>query len=815
MEEKVFQAALAGLLHDIGKFAREQALGYDEMFAEIVPDCWRNMAYLSNYTNPLSTHLESVVILADRLVAGGYDQVQSELKPLQSIFASLEQSDSEKLTKKYLPLQPLALAEEVIFPVHTVNASKAAYEELWKGFVEAAKKLRDQLWTEDQQNAYLLGLLDLLQRYTWCIPSTYCSKVPDVSLYNHSRMTAAMAACLVTLEESQIKAWIEEQDHDQAVALLVGGDISGVQKFIYTITSSGAAKSLRGRSFYLQLLTEAVAHYTLDQLNLPITNLIYAGGGNFFLLAQVCHQEQLQKIARKVSGKLLQAHEGELYLILADTPLTATQLKATEFHTAWDQLHSELNRAKLKPLTTLEDEVLAGVIGAGMGIGGDRETLCHVCGRENSQPEEKESGGEVIRICPMCESFEELGNRLARATHLVTLYSLPRDHRHIDRWWQSLELFGVNIWAIDANETGQPYLKLSENVHLVDLTILDPKALHAQALQAELANSSAVQLQTFHLFAQLVPTNRQGLPLTFDELAEATASKEQRWSGLKRWGVLRMDVDNLGTLFSQGFKTNLAQSGAGVQINNLTLSRLATLSFALRLFFEGWLPQLGKAQDDSKRLEQRLYIQYAGGDDLFVVGSWDALPEFALKIRESFNQYVCENPRVTLSGGVALATMKYPLYQAAEEAEKTEKTAKDYRRDSQNRSKNAFHFLGQTVGWEDFRKVMERAYKLAEWCGENGPVSRALLQTLQSIHEEYNYGRKEALKNKKWKPDQPYFGPWMWHLAYQLARRSEGKHIPEPIKEELRGLESKMLTGRQSIETIGLAARWAQYLIRK
>ena len=33
-----------------------------------------------------------------------------------------------------------------------------------------------------------------MQTYTWCIPSAYYQSVPDVSLYDHSRMTAALAA---------------------------------------------------------------------------------------------------------------------------------------------------------------------------------------------------------------------------------------------------------------------------------------------------------------------------------------------------------------------------------------------------------------------------------------------------------------------------------------------------------------------------------------------------------------------------------------------------------------------------------------------
>jgi CRISPR-associated protein, Csm1 family len=58
----------------------------------------------------------------------------------------------------------------------------------------------------------------------------------------------------------------------------------------------GAARTLRGRSFYVQLLTEGVADFILRRLGLPPTNLIYAGGGNFYLLAGVSQQERLKGV---------------------------------------------------------------------------------------------------------------------------------------------------------------------------------------------------------------------------------------------------------------------------------------------------------------------------------------------------------------------------------------------------------------------------------------------------------------------------------------------------------------------------------------
>jgi len=169
-----------------------------------------------------------------------------------------------------------------------------------------AEMLRDAHAEEGDLSIYAENLLMLMQRYAWSIPSAYYQTTPDVSLYDHSRMTGALAAVLMDLSDDQISAMLESS-HDQSteeVALLVGGDISGVQDFIYTITSKGAASALRGRSFYLQLLTEAIARYTLRRLDLPVTNLIYQGGGNFYILARASDREQLTEIGPGTSKKV-------------------------------------------------------------------------------------------------------------------------------------------------------------------------------------------------------------------------------------------------------------------------------------------------------------------------------------------------------------------------------------------------------------------------------------------------------------------------------------------------------------------------------
>jgi len=575
-----------------------------------------------------------------------------------------------------------------------------------------------------------------------------------------------------------------------------------------------------------------VVHYVLRELGLPVTNLIYAGGGNFYLLAPIGYQTKIADVAKAVSQKLLQAHDGELNVLIGYTPVTKRQF-IDDFGSAWQALQDEtkvnsLGQAKRQPLANLDNNILIHHVGQARGEGGDEDTICRICGREDKETKPKDSGGDIIRVCPLCVSFEELGNDLVKASHLITLYSNPKDHtQQVNRWWQGLELFGFNFWAVNGTkppkkELGK-YFIVPDQTHWVEITELDPTK-YTSEFRATLANISTPRLNTNRLFAQLVAKDYRGDALTFDELAENETDKAGfpslggglRWNGFKRWGVLRMDVDNLGKLFQSGFKDKTEK-------NRMTLARSATLSFALRLFFEGWLPQLG---EQSQRMKNRLYIQYAGGDDVFAVGSWDALPEFASAIRESLQEYVGHNPAITLSGGVALATVKYPLYRVADEADEAEKAAKGYRE-----AKNAFNFLSHTVAWEDFGKVMALAYQLADWCddprngimhgadneitrAQKGKVSRALLQGFMAIHQEYRKGRKDALKLGKWKVGQVYYGSWMWHLAYQLARRLEDRQTPESVKTELRKLEKKMLDTNE-IETVGLAARWAQYLVRK
>jgi CRISPR-associated protein Csm1 len=87
-----------------------------------------------------------------------------------------------------------------------------------------------------------------------------------------------------------------------------------------------------------------------------------------------------------------------------------------------------------------------------------------------------------------------------------------------------------------------------------------------------------------------------------------------------------MDVDSLGRLFSEGLD------------GMASLSRLATFSRSLTVFFEGYLNELCRQVDLERGNQSRLYLLYSGGDDLFAVGSWDAVIELAERVRAEFRR---------------------------------------------------------------------------------------------------------------------------------------------------------------------------------
>ena len=839
--DQVFLAALAGLLHDIGKFALragegasrlwddaaqrdykyKHALLSEDFVQKYVPEAWQGRIKLAvgGHHTP-HDRLAAAVALADRLSAGERaDPLPNEEKrdnhpaQLLSIFSDvrLHAADNE-IKQVYWPLRALELSDKSLFPADKNGDPWKEYEQLYNHFAEQASRLRDAFQQGSNLPCYLESLLAEMQTTLWCVPSAYYKTRPDISLYDHSRMTAALAAALYdspTLSDAQLNEFAREPEAvDQELVALVGGDLTGVQSFLYTITSRGAASGLRGRSFYLQLLGLVIARFVMEQLNLPITNLIYAGGGNFYLIARREDAEKLPEIQAQITRALFNEHQGELGLILQARLLNGRHFFNGNIRAEWDGLIGQINAAKLKRLEGLEAD-LARVFEP-HGVGGSAPQQCAVCGREHAGVKVRqvdEGVMQTVNKCPVCESYEALGKQLRKAQFLVLQPCEPDLPGQITlqagRGWQEVaRRFGYEVEVLEELKPEPQGIVFALNDGAFRACKPHPSRAVARYL---LVNVTPI----------LTDEEHNQLRGKVDDLPVPGSVKplsvlEEQANGIKRVGVLRLDVDNLGKIFAEGLG------------NRATLSRIASLSFAVSLFFEGWVGQI--AEQMKKEYGDRLYSIYSGGDDLFFVGSWDAVVEFAIRLRRDLSRFTGEHPDIHPSGGIVLVGGKYPLYQAAEEAGAAEEQAKAYRwwENGKVREKDALSFLGQPLNWQRFgchdcesqnnNTAHALMHRLKGMVKDN--QNRAVIGTLIRLHELY---RSTLEKRQKRGEDinhagqrQALWGPWNWLAEYYLSRI---KGVPKQDVDELR--ERLKKDQFRSIEWIGLAARWAELITRK
>jgi len=590
---------------------------------------------------------------------------------------------------------------------------------------------------------------------------------------------------------------------------------------IYTITSKGAAKALRGRSLFIQLLGDAVLRRLIHKLELSQANIIYAAGGNFVLLAPPgeATQEVLRETKESINEALLEAYDGDIALCLASITVPAMTLGTDKFGTEYSlKLQRAVARQKSRRFAEIANKSggWEKVFGP-KGIGGEKPRFCAVCQAELSADElkddslllvdvgELEPGETAPRACYECATFRKLAEAVGHPKWALYLRRgrgpgkdrwQERLYELSDGWW-----YRFDEWAEDAAPDETKYVLneagfVKRNAHgFLFLANTTPRATHKDVEWWD------------ETYPDQKGQVKPGSIRSFELLAHAAKAD----GALERVGVLRMDVDNLGRVMTRG----LFHDGEP----HRSMAATSALSVALDRFFAGYLDVLCRQVTEKPDMaglpghedEDLLYVIYAGGDDLFVVGSWHLLPLLAEQVSSSFERYVGNNPFLHISAGITLEGRKFPLYQAATRAgDALDGGAKkhEYTDNGLRLKKNAIHFLGQTVGWGDFAQVREKADMLAKLVRRKD-VPRGLLQTLQMIYGRFLEDRKEA-RRRGLSGEQVYYGPWMWRQAYYLKRFADGK--PETVQKEIMALRDWTLTHR--IRYLGLAARWAEYLTR-
>ncbi len=730
-----------------GKFIRHHLKGYD-----LVEVLSMHHHVPENAPDSSKRYLTKLITLADWLASGERRDrdVDEELgdpatEPLISIFSRIT-IKGNTVPPQYFPISVLNPALEGMFPTPKPESAVAkdpedprSYFSLWKKFVKEVEQI--------DKNDTLNQILFLLEKYTLCIPAATYREKPDLSLFHHLKSVAAISSCLYQLKLPEVKidevlasiknSKIDSETMQEPKFLFVGGDISGIQDFIYSITSVKALKGLRGRSFYLQLLSESVGKRILRDFALPDTNFLYSGGGHFSLLLPFT-EEAIDKIVEtkeQVDEVLFEAHKGKLAVIIGWQEVRWKDF--INFGDIWEQLGLSLGKRKRQKFSELfKKEEGSLKVFEPFGLGG-KSNACEVCGEETEKQE----------LCSLCESFGKLSSTLVTAKAIEMVPVEPKRIKgKVLSWWDILESIGYYYCFPESKEKGAMAINSTDFVG---------------------------RYSGYKFIAHHTPV-KDGAVMTLEDISDEVER------GIKRWGVLRADVDNLGKIFKEAL---------GV---DRTISRVCMLSYMLSLFFSAGVDEI------AKDYQNKAYVVYSGGDDLFILGAWSVLPEIAKKIYDEFRKFTCNN--LTLSAGIYIApSKKFPVYQAASSSgDALEKAKKSGR--------NKITFLDKTIPWDEFEEVSEMADKirdLLEGYGKDS-VPRSLLSTLYGGWQERELAERKEISM-----------PRIWKLFYTFKKLMKGFKEKDQQVYELEELLKKSVTDFNLMPYLDVATRWADYLTRK
>jgi CRISPR-associated protein Csm1 len=239
------------------------------------------------------------------------------------------------------------------------------------------------------------------------------------------------------------------------------------------------------------------------------------------------------------------------------------------------------------------------------------------------------------------------------------------------------------------------------------------------------------------------------------------SDSDDKFSGVEALGILKADVDNLGKLFA-----------CGLPEERLNLSRLATFSRQLNSFFALYLPNL--LATDIRF--QNVYTVFAGGDDLFLIGPWNRIIEFADELQKQFARFACRNKDITISAGISVDKPGVPVPTIADQAEKALKASK-------HGGRNRLTIFAETVTWDEFHSLQIKRDNLQAW-QDSGAMGKSFLYQLNEL---IAMAKKEHdLLDSKQKIDMRDMSclAWRSRLTYS-ATRNIGKGLDKETKQHI------------------------------
>lgn len=794
------------------------------------------LASLSARHHKPGNHLEAIISLADKWsssidrpdegeedeshytdVKNKWGESFNKKVPLEIIFDVINKDNKEYEShsvslKKLNVLSGGAIFNQKTLPNKAQNL-KTQYETLWIDFTKEVTGLMARC---DDFDSFYISLNDILRNYTWCIPSATNVIPANVSLYDHLKTTAAIASCLYDYYSVSNKEIVSRTDMQSSVGeddvlMMLCIDISGIQKFIYDIANKRAAKSLKGRSFYLNILMQHVIDKIIshEKINLYCTNVIYASGGKAYMLLPNINRvhSALEEIETNLQEFLWVELKGKIYICLGQLGFSyktfisnnkwSNCIRSKEISDKeWNQIekNSKKESLDLGDLWKIASDRASSkknqkfknlIIDDKLFIFSPQPydpllEKCAVTGeREKNMFDirHNDEEGLPIWVTKIVKDQINLGDKLKNGNFLI----------HYKNATEKLEYdIVINNEYFEIKD--QAFINKLPTNYFSNATISAFGSTDFN-LNVDIKN---IGYRTLFYGGNNQPLNNFGQAKTFEDLAKTDNGKSAKL------GILRMDVDNLGQIFIKGFNEK-------DNIQKKSFAAYSTLSFMLEGFFCGYINQIHQKNDTYKNYVQ---ILYSGGDDLFAVGRWDAIIDFAAEVRSEFEKFTARKD-ITISGGIAIVGSKYPISKAAELAGDAEQKAKNSHKEKENQenSKNAINFFGETVSWnkefdfvKDMKDLLVANYKI---------TGMSLIQNLQKYKAIKDLNKNNQNKFK-----------YIWHSAYALKRLKE--NIPKSKTETIQFIDEisnnimykSEFKPDKYLDLISLSCRWAEYQIK-
>ncbi|HOY66166.1 MAG TPA: type III-A CRISPR-associated protein Cas10/Csm1 [Candidatus Ozemobacteraceae bacterium] len=807
MDETLLKVALAGFLHDIGKFAQRAAgaAGSDgDLGTGFFPD--RNFIdrhstlYLPShdgkfthqhavFTAAFLDHLQKIlpsvfersdwgegdaflslaaahhcpttagqwaIAMGDR-ISSGFDRDSFDTynrcatgeegfrkTRLMPIFEGLVLSGKKMPTSAdefrcRLPLKKLA--PDSAFPAKTKDVVPAdnggagkEYRELFEQFVFDLDKLEHRsiphLWLEHFDS--------LCRLYLAQIPAvTVGNYIPDVSLYDHSRATAALAAAIYGYHRDHGTLTPEAvQNYDTPAILVIQGNFYGIQDFIFSnggSTNKASGKLIRGRSFYVSLLAETAASLVARELGLTSLSILLNAAGKFTILAPNTDKNRtvLGESEKAINAWLLEQFHGQVGFGICHLTASGKDFLGKGYAAMWARLTAaaegkKFRRFDLRTTGGVHTAYLEEFTRQGKG-------LCPFCGKRPARADAAIGiGAEKTPACGPCHDQYLIGENLVKEPRFAVT-AAEADLRG-DRL--KCPIYGRFQLGFDVSGRLGDLARVGHLHHYWDLEI-PADGNFAKPITHRFINGhvprfeEADQHDDRYLCGrgseekrlELIDMMKERAVKTFAHIAKGALTpiegKPGACEGIEAMGVLKADVDNLGLIF-----------GSALPPERMTVSRTATLSRQLDFFFAGYLPWLMRT--DTRF--QNIYTVFSGGDDLFVIGPWNRIVEFAPTLAHEFRRFVGSNPEVTLSAGISVHKSGDSIRAMAEKAEEGVHASK-------NAGRDRITLFDRTVTWTGFARLQEIRDHLESWLAKRW-LSTGMLYRFTKFSE---LARQEAL----------------------------------------------------------------------